>query len=306
MAKVNAKLKVDFPHPVKAFALLQGGWLPVNLSGASVILLDRNITSTLKQIGLCKDRGDQEAAKWWLSFLNSPDYSLNPLLSAMESPLKRAPTFQEFVQEFQQEAKILKGKLPQCNVIQYNDASYKAAYALLFEQAYALAKESKFLVEVMPLISNRVSDKGTIETEGIVTESALNNGLDPYSLVVLAALSCLYDEKSGKRPSIGRKLLKPKPIYEMADAYNALSDLRCLHILNGMIVLRGRTVALMTRDKALAAFWCAIKPKNQRFLPHDGYTCDVELSSDLLPRLALDERDSLKSRLDCLKKECIN
>ena len=58
-------MDIKFHQPVTAYALQIGGWLPLALVSAPILLVDRNIVGTAKQIATHSTRSDLEANKWW-------------------------------------------------------------------------------------------------------------------------------------------------------------------------------------------------------------------------------------------------
>lgn len=56
--KVTAQLTLEFDYPLSAWVLQQGGWLPLQLPGIDIILVDRNVTSAILALTENPDRTD--------------------------------------------------------------------------------------------------------------------------------------------------------------------------------------------------------------------------------------------------------
>lgn len=294
---VSIKCNIKFNEPVKAFALTKGGWFPLAFTPSPFVLVDRNVVSILSQIGRVKDRGDHRSNKWWFEFINSPSYTLNPVLSAMEGNSKRTPTYEEFVSAFKSDSQLLAEKLPKSKLINYEEKHFKVAYEIIDNLSQRHQLEIEFLIDVSSIVAERTATHKIKDLESKIIEYAQNHNLSLHSFVVLAVLSCLYEHQNGSEPSIGKKLLKPSKSYTKETAYNALSDLRCLEFLTALHALFSDSISFITRDRALAAFWCALNPKNHLY-NNNTLTYDVELKAKLFPRLSDKEIDELKCRLD--------
>ncbi len=289
--KATLKFNIRFHQRVVAFSLSMGGWLPVAFTRTSHVLVDRSVIIMLRKIGSVIDRGDHEANKWWFGFLNSSSYALNPFLYAMEGDAQGTPSFENFVSEFDSASKLLRERLPKANIIKYHKESYEGAYEIIEKLLARNIRETTFLINVAPLVAERPSSRNIERIEEKILAETKKNKLSISSFVVLAVLSCLYDDKKGAVPSIGKLLVKPKQEYDEKMAYNVVSDVRCLEALIAMNALAA--VSFVTRDKALASFWCAINARNQKIV---GNSPSFEINPDyrrLLPRLAEDRIPSL-------------
>lgn len=295
--KLTLKFDIKFHHRVVAFSLSMGGWLPVAFTRTPYVLVDRNVVAILRQIGYASNTGDHEANKWWFDFLDSPCYTLNPLLCAIEGNSQSVPSFDEFVHEFDSAARLLNEKLPKAKIIKYQKENYEGAYQIVEKLLTRNTREVNFLISIVPFVAERPSDVNIRSIEDKIILEAKNNHLSKSSLVLLVVLSCLYDDKKGQIPNIGKGVVKPTREYNKEQAYNVISDLRCLEALIAINAFTNDAVSFITRDKALVGFWCAINPRNAEFVGH-SISFDVDLNTKLLPRLGRDEIDSLIKRID--------
>lgn len=292
--KRTLKIDIQFNQPITAFTLSIGGWLPVAFTQSRHVLVDRNIIGILRQIGCKPDTSDLVANKWWFSFLDSASYILNPLLCAMEGDAQKTPSFDNFVYEFDSSYRLLKEKLPNAKIVKYQKENYVGAYQIVEKLIARSTREINFLINTAPIVAERPSNRIINRIEDNIFLNAEKYTLSNYSLVVLAVLSCLYDDKRGATRSIGKRIVKPMKNYDGRKAYNVISDLRCLEALIAMNVLSN--VSFITRDKALAAFWCAINPTNQKFMGN-SISYDVDINTKLLPRLGQDGIERLIKRM---------
>lgn len=295
MEKVSFQATINFDHPVKTFGLVLGGWYPLMFLSGHMLLIDRNILSTLRQLPSSR-REDAEANRWWFQFLNDPHQRINPALCALESPFQRTPTFDELREQYDSACTDLKKLLPDATVVSYMDAAYNASYEILRDLTARYQVESQFLLEVAPWISERKSDALIRSVEGKILSRARAFGILNRSLVVIAALSCLYESKDGAVPSIGRAVIKPKRAFGPSEAHNVISDLRSLELLVGTSALELGRVALCTRDRGLGAFWCALQVKNPVW-KGNSLTYSLTLDKRLFPRLSEDEIERIQSEI---------
>jgi len=291
-ARLN--LKIRFHQPMTVYALQIGGWLPLAMVSCPLLLVDRNIVSVLKEIAKCSARSDLAANHWWLEFLNSPGHTINPVLCAMEGAQQTTPSFQEFCKSFDEARAQLATAFPKAQIVVFGREHYQAAYETIEDFALRYNAERDFLIKVAPRLFMRNAERSLIGIEQEILRTATDLGLDKLSLLVIAALSCLYED--GTKPLIGRKIIKPTKKFSPKAAHNAIADIRALELLISGNALAGPSTALCTRDKYLAAFWCGIQaaiPKWQK----TRMSFRVTLDEQLFPRLNPLELDALLDRL---------
>lgn len=284
------KAKVIFSESVTIYALVQKGWLPLPFAIHPRFFVDRNVVSKLRDIRSGKTLANSQALEYWFKFFAQGSAIFNPLPYAMEAGHRRKPTKAEFIAAYEEGVSELADALPNCRIAKLSDTYYA-----LFEASYGhYEREMQFLCETCPLILNRVPHDKESELSRCIVGIADKYQVRRGSLVILAVLSCLYEDVHGTTPSIGRKLLKPKNDYTESDAYNALSDLRHIEFVAvGQASLQGEAFTLCTCDKGLTSLWCALALRGGS---SDG-TLAFDFTTDLFPRLAETELIDLKSLL---------
>jgi hypothetical protein len=296
IAKVKAK--IVFNEPPTIYALLHGGWLPLPFAMPQRFLVDRNVVISLSKIR----RGDiattGEVLQWWLRFFAQGTALFNPLPYAFEAGFRRKPTMTEFVAAYKEGAEEIHQAVPSCGIVRFSKMHYRDVYALLEAFDRRSNGESKFLQEVCSLVLDRVPRKKEREIAIAILSTADRYGLSRASLVVLAVLSCLYEDVHGNFQSIGRLLIKPKKIYTEADAFNALSDLRHVELAAaGQVYFQREAFALCTCDRAIALLWCALSLRGES--PAGvGVEFTFDLTKNLFPRLGDSEIYELKALLN--------
>lgn len=298
MERITFKIDVTFEYPVTVYALVCGGWFPLSLTPPGVLLIDRNILGLIPQSSGTRTRHDFEANRYWLTHTNVAHYKINPVLCAMESANRAIPTYGEFTRSFDEACNRIRKEWPHASLVEFAEIHYRAAYEMIEKVRPRHVNESQFLIKVSPLLFQRSAEKALRRIEATIIDVSSKCGLDAFSLPLLAALSCLYESKHGEIPSIGRKIINPSPSYTLADAHNALADLRALEYLAVAGVSQG-DITFCTRDKYLAAFWCALKFQGGKW-NDDGISLDLRIGNSLFPRLRDEEVDDLYQRLHSL------
>lgn len=289
-------MDIRFHQPITAYALQIGGWFPLAFPSASVILVDRNIVDMAKKIAAGNKRHDVPANSWWFNLLNNNRYTFNPVLYAMEGRNNRLPSLQEFMDEFHEGSERLAVTFPESRRVTFTELQFSAVYSLVAEISERYYSEQSFLLEIAPLLAEKVPARSLDDVEQSILKSATDLHLGSSRFVVLVALSCLYESADGATPSIGRKLMKPHSSFSPADAHNVLSDLRALEFLLQSSRIGGQTAAFVTRDKFLTAFWCEVQPSDFKST-NPRIRFNIQLTHNLLPRLDETQRNELAVRL---------
>jgi hypothetical protein len=290
----TVKAPITFQEPLTVYTLVDGGWIPPPFAMPPNLLVDRNVVSALKQIRGRTQRADLHATDWWLRFFHKGHALFNPLLYALEGHSRKAPTFEEFVVAFEDASYEITSAFPGSKVLSFSQAQYQILHAVENRSA----QETAFLLETVPLVIDRIPNERLEAVEAAILESASKHHVGPRSLVVMAVLSCLYEDLQGAKYSVGRHVLKPRQRYGQDDAYNALADLRNLELF---IVSRGLpelgSFSLCTCDRALALLWCGLSARNvQASNSVMGCVIDFSVSLDhhLFPHLTEVNRQRLK------------
>ena len=278
--RVRMTARMGFNEKVSVFALLMGGWLPPGVCPLNRFLVDRNVVNLFKKMAERPDDLPAAQRDYWLRFLEDPEIVLNPLPFAFEGSFRRRPSMVEFVAGFEEGQRAIRAAVPLAQVTTFEALHFDGAYALLEALKKREARETAFLLEVVPVIQNRPGATKTMRAENKVLEAAKRNNVKSGSIVVIAALSCIYEADTGISPA--RRILKPSPAYGKEEAYNTLADLRHLELkLAGARAIEDGEFALCTADEGLALFWCGLPCA----LREDGKTFRSQLTLDLFPRL---------------------
>jgi hypothetical protein len=256
---ITFKALATFNEPVGVYALVDGGWVPPPFAIPPNLLVDRNVVSALKQIRLGSQRADFSPFNYWLQFFKGGAL-FNPLLYAIEGRSRTTPSFEQFVNAFEEGSAEIASAFPGSKVKSFGKSQYNTVYkALVKDNENQLAQEIEFILKIVPLVINRVPKKRLETIESAILDAASIHGLYHSSLIVIAVISCLYEDHQGLQYPVGRRILKPCQHYSQAHAYNAIADLKNLELF---INCRGtlKSVVLCTCDMALALFWCGLSP----------------------------------------------
>lgn len=293
----DVSMTLHFTMSPAPYALVAGGWLPLPFVLPQRFLVDRNVVSTLRRIREHGANDGDTTFEWWTKFFKGGAATFNPLLYAYEGAQRRIPTRAEFDHSFSEGRRELLEAFPEATIIDFHDVHAQAAYAQLEALAARGERDASFLIDVVPLILERISRRSENRVRDQILGLALKHGVIPSAPVCLAVFSALFDDVHGSVPSIGRRLLKPKRNYTVEDAYNAVSDLRHVELaaLSGAVVDDGQ-FALCTADRALAEFWSALAVRGES-------TSDALLNlhysvgAELMPRLQQTEVNELAALL---------
>ena len=295
--KERLSIGIEFHESPLPYALVPGGWLPVPFVVPQKFLVDRNVVATFKKIRNKGSGEDSSAFGSWTAFWNEGTPQFNPLPFAYEAGLRRAPSYAEFVSAFDEGANELRLALPNVDIVRFDKHAYEVSYEQLQQLRTRNLREESFLLEVIPMVLNRLSGSNQHTVVNDILTVADKKKLQRQSFVVLAALSCVFEDASGSVFQIGRGVLKPKARYADAAAYNAISDLRNIELAAvTQAIFPNEPFALCTNDRAVAYLWSALAPRAA--LREDrsiGLTFDI--STELLPRLNNEEIAELKHRL---------
>lgn len=284
------------------FGLVQSGWIPFPFVSGDIALVDRNVVSKiegLKKISQATARGMPISPHLNLSFAGR---LISPLPYVLEGSLRKTQTLGELHRSLARANKALRRVLPDANIHPVDEVRLVGLRGLLQDTARFQKKAIPFLMEVCPSVAQPAGPRQQVEVERKVLRVAKESGLSSRSLVVLAALSCLYDNVSGNiHPKVlkpGRAVLKPKKIYSEGDAYAALSDLLFLEFV---VSLKGHGLAqrpvFYTHDIGLAAFWSALSPRKFSHDGEGGAIGNFTLGPSLFPALNYDQCAALLDRL---------
>lgn len=295
------EMPINFQRNLPIYALVENGWLPPPFVTPPAYLPDRNIIGYIQQINKGNPHALYADTEWWLKIISDDQIHINPFLYAFESNQQRIPTFEEFKNSFAEAEGIIRGLFPNANLVVYGDREFNAAFDTIIDVLKFHPQETIFLQKVAPLIRECVPKDRLQQVCDDIFQIAERLGLPLTSIPLLAALSCLYEDRNIAGYNAARELLHLKGgVYTDEKAYNALSDMRglLLYLAFRAIAYRmnANPYAYCTADKAALLFGCGLGFKNVEFRGNQLYLA-LELSEFLFPRLAEDKRRELAERI---------
>lgn len=290
----NAKVTLGIKENIGPVALIRGGWLPMPFAVGSAFLLDRNVMSALRNFHRPPSVANGAGDRWWLRFFEDTSVVMSPLPFAWEGGYRRAQSFEEFSNSFEAGVSELRSAFPSAIVKQVSTDQLTRLFQIIASTKDNEEREIDFLMSAIPLILDRVSSNRSADVfiEGLQLVDSV--GIERSSLVVLAVISCLHEDPHGKTYGVGRNLLKPKKMYSVFDAFNAVSDLRHLEqccILQS--AFPNERYALATCDVAVASFWSALRLRFVCLTSTGKAILEFELAYELVPRCSNDQRREL-------------
>lgn len=253
----TVRLKLESAFRSRTIGLVRNGWLPSVLAAdvpEAIVLLDRNVVSEIVERfdGAKKLRRQSD----FLDLLADKPVRINPVLFAMEGNVRSMPTPELVRQQVEEVTAKLRKALPQAQLVLSSD-SLRGALGLIEESRQGFERKQAFLMQIAPTLAAPVSRRNVPARWAEVIAAAEACGVQPSSLVVLAALSSVVIP-NGQSPA--KRLLKLKADYTDEDAYNVLADLRSLEMLIYLFSwFPSVPTTFFTADRNLALFWCGLR-----------------------------------------------
>ncbi len=293
----DLRTRVQFTEALTVFSLVRGGWTPMPFTMPPRFLVDRNVVSQLRRIREGRNTPNSQALQWWTRLFEGGSATFNPLPYALEGAFRRAPSRNEFMQAYEEGVAELVQAFPRCQTIRYSPPIFDAAYSLIVDFDRRAARETAFLIEVSPMITQRPSEARLWSTAQEVLQLADRHQIPRHSLPPIAALSCVFEDAHGTVRSIGRALLKPRDNYAEEDAFNALSDIRHVEITaTGQALFGPESFAFCTCDRGLARFWSALGLRGER-TQREAIEWEFDLSTEIFSRLTEPDIPRLQSEI---------
>jgi len=299
--RATAKLLVALGVAEPLFGLVESGWIPFPFMSGDIAFVDRNVVSKIEnlQVGQTKVQGTPISPQFDLSFAGQ---LVSPLPYVLEGNFRKTQTHGELRKTLARATKAICRVLPDAQVPAIDTDRLIGIHGLLDDKVRFQRRAAPFLRDVCPSVSQPAGARQQAEVERKILRVAKERGIPPYSFVVLAVLSCLYDNVSSHvHPKVlkpGRAVVKPKLSYSEGDAYATLSDLLFLQFV---VLMKSHGLAqkpvFYTHDIGLAAFWSALNPRDFFRDDHDISTAKFTLTSALFPALNEDQRAALFDRL---------
>jgi hypothetical protein len=269
---------VKLPYPATIFGITVDGIQPLPFIRDRLHVLDRSVISRL-----CAP-AQAESDQYWISQLDSPDITINPIFAATEGKDRRTPSRDEFVQEYFRTEAVVRRSLPSASLIPHTEKTVADSYALVEDICERRIRETAFLLAAVPLVVQRVSTSELISREREVLSLAQSHGLTGGSLSLLAVLSCLYESDTHTSAAPGRGVLKPKAAYTADMAHHCLSDILALELMVALSSFQLGNGAFISADQKLGRFWQALGATSTE--PRNGKaTGTFRINAELLHRI---------------------
>lgn len=252
--EIKSEAQSDYSNDF--FALVQGGWLPSQLSGAHYMLLpDRNVVGRLgaRRLALV-DAGRPEDL---LDLLLDNAVTVNPMAYAMEGAQGHQPDENEVGRLLEKAHSEIRRAMPSAKVLPNIASATKGLMNLLADERSSLEREQHFLMEAFPLLRPVLSAGKRKPVIAELRSIAEKNEVSVKSFAFLLAWLTLVLPQD-KNPAF--RILKPHEHRNASvKAYNALSDVRLLKLLTYAIALfPDKPTAVLTGDIGLAQFWVGL------------------------------------------------
>jgi hypothetical protein len=277
-ARLSAQIETS--HSSRVIALVPGGWLPSGLAISrknATLFIDRNIVGEI--VGRFDGGVNKGREPDFLDVFANQVVRVNPMLCVLEGNTRSPPSVDEVGAQLQEVTAQIRKALPTA-ILPDEPNVFRGVVGLIEDSRAGMAQREAFLLRVAPVLRSPVSRSRIDERWNDVLVAADACGVRRKSLVVLAALSCIVAPKG---PNLCRRLLKFRPSYRPADAYNALADLRALDIFINLCALWPEHLPrLCTADKDLALFWTGLRVTNIA-AKRGGATFDLSPVEALLP-----------------------
>lgn len=279
---LTGNFKLELPHPLKLFCLSWGGHTYLPTITNQLLLIDRNLFSKLA----AAKPPSCTAETYWLDVFKSVSQRINPIMVALEGSNRRQPSLSEFQHELVSARDCLAALYPGKEIISHLPETSAMLYDEMKRKMARQTEEAGFLQEWAPRVVDRLSDNKLMPRIRELLCAAADAGLHKNSLVHVALLSCLAEDRHGEVSSPGRKLIKPRRGYTLGDAHNALSD---IHSLEWLIHARAGAfddVVFCTMDRGLAEFWLGLKVSRSERTGDVSTGFRFSIQGRLCPRLS--------------------
>lgn len=287
------------------YALVDGGWLPPPFVVPQNLFVDSNVVINFERILKGNLTSNLQEMKQWRDLLKSQNLTINPVLYAFEGKQRKTPTQTEFKYLFEEASTTIKKILPNATVTTFNEESYSAVFETITNLSNRRKKESDFLIKIAPLIVSHNSYSKLSKIESDILNIAVSLKVELRSLVVLAALSCLYEPNTSNDgtnfPTARKILFKPGEKYSESVTYNTLADIHALEFFVSSLALSKTNslppFAFCTCDKPLALFGCGLNIRDAEYNANDEPNFNISIEECLFPTLNEQERRSLSEKL---------
>lgn len=263
-----------------------------------LFLLDRNVISVIKDAVNDKALNDLNKVAMLdkLKEIDKTTSAISCILSLIEGQKGRDESPQEKIECLRKETDVIKKFFRFASTdsatLQSTETSFSDTFTEYREEDWVL--HNAFLIDVCPLLNNKVSESARDDIKNKLISSAQKKGLYLGHIIVVACLSCLYGSDAA------RAVLKPHKA--AGNYYNALNDLFVLSRVNlikaisqsqGLVDLN---IEFLTLDKNLKTFLSGVYVRKTA-LTSCGVSQTVEYSNQLFPSLNEEQYHLLLSEI---------
>lgn len=248
-------------------------------------MLDRNVVIDLEEL---PPKGAEPFTcpnGFWADLLGMCSSECHLLSFAIEGRTAQKPGLRFFLDELSRAYRAAYRLFPEEQLSPFDTARLQGGIGLIRDFERYFKKASAFLGKTLPMLAKPIPPNERFSAFQRIVQAAETSDFKSSDLIVLLAISCLYEAAGGrhlKKPiNPGRAILKPtKPNF-----YNAAFDAWLMElVIAGNAISSDRRVALVTKDKGLAALWCLLEPREFR-INGDIPAASVTLSQLMFPAM---------------------
>jgi hypothetical protein len=285
---VRVTAPISLTRSSDTVALVLGGWLPPVLEAGDdrVCILDKcAIGRILTRFDRERGSGRRGRQPDFLDFFEESPVRLNLILSALEGSDRRLPNADAIRHAILKEVAEIREVLPNARVVPDLARAIAAAQGLASDRARVFPRQQAFLLAVAPLLKDNIGVRRRERVVSGIIEAARREGVDPRHPLFIATLGCAYPSSA----PLCRAVLKFRPGFSGADAYNAMCDVGNLSILIGLqAIYPAEQMAFYTADRGLARLWVGLRVSRPRLSGDGGYQADMSPTLDVLDAEAWD------------------
>jgi hypothetical protein len=282
------------PNQLPILGLIESGCLPPCLLPNSTLILDANVIASLKT--RAKSAGTvpvehAEVDEVW-DWLDTPGFAVAPLSVAFEGSSQTLPGGEKIKTDFSRLCSYVRRALPRARLIEYTDQQLESLVAWRTDLHNRERETTQFLIQASAMFRGKVPQAKVGVVARDVLSAADDLGLPRDQIAVLCVVAIVASEHRGRRGIDGRdagaaqRVLKLRPGYMEADAYNALADIRLLQF-QAHAPFFGQQSTVLTGDAGMALLWTGL---GIRHVGADASATGFHFRpcADLFPRIDLE------------------
>lgn len=279
--------EINPSNDINSFCLVEGGWIPFQISNYTNILIDRCVMAKIESHSF----ESSEYRENMKLMANTEGLIISSIFSVIEKDGKFPHSFHEYISRFSEDYSHIKNffnkmsKLPPF----YVDLSYENIFKYINE--YNMSRECDFLIEASGHILNKVSRKERLKLSYVIIDVAEKYGVSRKSITLSLVISCIFELDD----SFSRRVLKPNEIFKGSNPMNCIYDILFLELVILIKKVKNDKFSGLTFDKGLAKLWCALGLKINNTDNDMIYT--IAITNKLFPSATPTELKELKKIL---------